>query len=227
MGPRTSVLWALLPLLTFGMGTVFVLGWAAYRLRSRWLAVSAAVALVVTVLALALTGAPEGSARSAWGGALILVVLMGGGLAATFAVRGSLVDPGGRGAWGAAHWSSGSGRGRYPGGVDPAVGEALARRQLRQEARRILERDPALARELCIGRPDLPRSFDDGGLVDVNHVPVAVLASLPGITADQAERIARVRDQYGGFSFVEELSAYADLPDGLTEELAERLLFLR
>ena len=35
-----------------------------------------------------------------------------------------------------------------------------------------------LARELRIGRPDLPRQYDDGGLVDVNNVPVGVLAEL-------------------------------------------------
>jgi hypothetical protein len=34
---------------------------------------------------------------------------------------------------------------------------------------------PVLARELRIGRPDVPRQFDDGGLVDLNHAPVPVL----------------------------------------------------
>jgi hypothetical protein len=37
-----------------------------------------------------------------------------------------------------------------------------------------------MAWELRIGRPDLPRVYDDGGLIDVNHVPPQVLATLPG-----------------------------------------------
>src|SRR5699024_9098088 len=44
-------------------------------------------------------------------------------------------------------------------------------RHLRQEARKILHRDPMMARELRIGRPDLPRTYDDGGLVDLNTAP--------------------------------------------------------
>jgi hypothetical protein len=111
--------------------------------------------------------------------------------------------------------------------VDPAIGEALERRQRRAEARGILERDPALARELRIGRPDLPRKFDDGGLIDVNHVPAAILATLPGFTPELADRVIRVRDEHRAFTFVEELEAYANLPAGLADELAERLLFLR
>jgi hypothetical protein len=111
--------------------------------------------------------------------------------------------------------------------VDSAIGEALERRHRRAEARRILERDPALARELRIGRPDLPRQFDDGGLVDVNHVPATILAILPGFTPELADEVVRVRDEHQGFTFVQELEAYANLPEGLTDELTERLLFLR
>jgi hypothetical protein len=221
MSPIGSVLWALLPLVTLGMATVFVTGWAARRLRSRALAWCGVVALVATVLALALTAAPQGSALSATGGLLILVVLMGGGLALTFTVRERLVDPG-RGHRPRPGARPGPGAGR----VDPAVQEALARRARRLEARRILENDPALARELRIGRPDLPRRFDDGGLVDVNHVPIEVLAALPGLTGELAERIVTVRTERGPFSYREELGAYADLPDALSDELAERLVFL-
>src|SRR5690606_39982870 len=40
-----------------------------------------------------------------------------------------------------------------------------------------------LAKRLAIGRPDLPRQFDDGGLIDLNHAPEHVLTSLPGVSA--------------------------------------------
>jgi len=54
-----------------------------------------------------------------------------------------------------------------------AAQERLARRA---QARALLASDPALAGELVIGRPDRHRQYDDGGLVDVNNVPTAVLA---------------------------------------------------
>ncbi|WP_374196752.1 ComEA family DNA-binding protein [Streptomyces sp. ISL-96] len=63
--------------------------------------------------------------------------------------------------------------------------------------------------------------------MDVNHAPVAVLAALPGFTPEMAERVAEARVEHHGFDFVEELEAYADLPQGLADELAERFVFLR
>ncbi|MEZ0095733.1 protein kinase [Streptacidiphilus sp. EB129] len=224
MSPRVSVLWALVPLLTLGMGTMFVVGWAAYRLRSLWLAVSAVVALTVTVIVFTLNG-------SGPAGGLIVLVLMGGGLGVTLSVRRRLVAPGHRGRprpLPGARWARARSRSASrPGDVDPTIGEALKRRQRRLEARDVLEHDPALARELRIGRPDLPRQFDDGGLVDVNHVPVATLAAPPGLTPELAERVVQARDEHGGFAFLEEMDVYAHLPDGLAQELAERLVFLQ
>lgn len=110
--------------------------------------------------------------------------------------------------------------------IDPAIRDALARRERRAEARRILDTDPALARELCIGRPDLPRRYDDGGVLDVNHVPVDFLAGLPGFTAELARQVVEVRAEFGGFTLLSELVVYAGVPDGLAEELADRLVFL-
>ncbi len=56
----------------------------------------------------------------------------------------------------------------------------------RQQARELADSNPALARELGIGRPDIPHEYDDGGLVDVNHVPGGVLASSLGLTAAES-----------------------------------------
>ncbi|MET9509006.1 helix-hairpin-helix domain-containing protein [Streptomyces flavidovirens] len=225
------MLWALVPLFTLGLGTPFVLAWAAHRLRSRGLALSALAALIMMIAALSLSGSPDGSGGSTAAGWFI-VALIGGGLTATFVTRPRLVDPGhssrrraGSEVRGSA-WSPRTDR-PVPGAVDPAVGAALVRRQRRAEARNLLESDPALARELLIGRPDLPRRFDDGGLVDVNHAPVSVLTTLPGFTPELAERVAQARDKHHGFDFVGELEVYADLPQGLADELAERLIFLR
>ncbi|MEY9486190.1 hypothetical protein RKD26_001984 [Streptomyces calvus] len=228
MSPAGSVLWALIPLFTLGLGTIFVLAWAAYRLRSRALGMAAVIALIMTVLAFALIGTSDDADSPASG--VLIIFLIGGGLTTTFMVRRHFIEPGYGDRTGAKAGSAWPSLGRAVprrGGVDPAIGEALERRQRRAEARRILERDPALARELRIGRPDLPRKFDDGGLVDVNHVPATMLATLPGFTPELADRVVRVRDEHRGFAFVEELEAYAHLPEGLADELTERLLFLR
>ncbi|WP_152628022.1 ComEA family DNA-binding protein [Streptacidiphilus neutrinimicus] len=205
MSSAGSVFWALLPLFTVGMGTAAVVGWAAWRLRSRAVAALAAVDAVATVVSLWLAQAPADSAQNSAAGALIVTVLVGGGLATTFALRPRLIGPSAQ---------------------DPAVSAALDRRSRRAQARELVERDPGLARELGIGRPDLSHQYDDGGLADVNHVPAPVLAGLPGMTPEYADRIVAARGERGGFGSVAELEVWADLPRDVAEELADRVVFL-
>jgi len=88
-----------------------------------------------------------------------------------------------------------------PGRAQPSRAEAAWRRnqevmqgarnriERRNHARHIVQTDPALARELRIGRPDLPREYDDGGLVDVNRVPGAVLAAQLGLTQQEVTNV--------------------------------------
>src|SRR5690242_12774238 len=105
---------------------------------------------------------------------------------------------------------------------------ARQRRSLREAARKIVADDPVLARELRIGRPDLmPRQFDDGGLIDVNHVPPEVLSRLPGLTYEMVDQIMRLRGQTGGFVSAEELVVQCDLPPSVVSDIAEYALFLR
>lgn len=106
-----------------------------------------------------------------------------------------------------------------------AIAMANMRRQLRQQAREHA-RDVVLARDLRIGRPDLPRLYDDGGLIDFNHVPAHVMTSVTGITPELAEHIVQVRSQVIGFSSAEELSSVAALPPHLTPEIREYGIFL-
>jgi hypothetical protein len=102
---------------------------------------------------------------------------------------------------------------------------ALAARQRRAEARAIASRDAALAQELRIGRPDLPRQFDDGGLVDVNHVPAQVLVDQLGLSRAQAGQVVEARDRLGGFAGPEELIAYTELSPEAVDGLREHLVF--
>jgi len=107
-----------------------------------------------------------------------------------------------------------------------AIAAATMRRDLRRQAREQAAQDPLLARELRIGRPDLPRQYDDGGLIDLNHAPPPVMTALSGVTPEIAERIASMREHVGCFSSAEELVATVDLHPDLTPELKEYGVFL-
>jgi hypothetical protein len=212
MGRRTrtavSLIWALVPLITLGIATTLVFVYPAIRLRKavHWLAVAGYLALTVTAFATA--DSPDSSARSAVFAAAIVVLWLGG-TAHAFAVRSRAFAT----------------RPPVTPGYEGAVRMVAGRRKLRDAAREIA-RDPVTAWELRIGRPDLPRGFDDGGLVDVNHVPPYVLTQLPGMNTELVDRILRAREQCGGFTSVEELSALAQLPPALTETLGEYTIFL-
>ncbi|GAB3072248.1 AfsR/SARP family transcriptional regulator [Micromonospora schwarzwaldensis] len=100
------------------------------------------------------------------------------------------------------------------------------RRLRREQARYLLHHYPAARTELRIGRPDLLRGYDDGGLVDVNAVPEPVLATLPRLTAEQCRQIAVDRWLRGPYGSLEELAGRCHLPSSATEPLRDLLLFL-
>src|SRR5581483_1197255 len=94
----------------------------------------------------------------------------------------------------------------------------------RAAAVRLARADPLLARELRIGRPDLPREYDDGGIVDVNHVPGAVLEAHLGLTPDEIASLLSARDHLGAFSSLDELSAYCGLKPDRVDEFRDRIM---
>jgi hypothetical protein len=102
---------------------------------------------------------------------------------------------------------------------------ARQRIERRAEGRRLAARDPRLAREVGVGRPDL-RGADDFGLVDVNHASQQALCRLPGITPDLARRIAEAREGAGSFTSAEDLGISADLPPRLVDEMRDYAIFL-
>ncbi|TDC51123.1 helix-hairpin-helix domain-containing protein [Actinomadura sp. KC345] len=206
-----SVTWAALPFLTLGYATPFTFAAVALWRRSLHLLVSTAAYLGVFALMLYMLpgiGREDGTERTV---GILLFVLAVVGCAHSFIIRRRVFDP---------HGLS---------GVDnEAVVERVKRqRLLRDKARELAREDPGLAKELRIGRPDLPRQYNDGGLVDVNHAPAEALTLLPGITPELAGRIERVRAEAGGFVSAEELSAVAGLPPSLTGEVADYAVFIR
>ncbi len=106
-----------------------------------------------------------------------------------------------------------------------AAATEAARR--RSEGRRIAETSPILARDLRIGRPDLTRAFDDGGLIDVNHVSAAFLVRTLGWTVDEAGKVVEARERAGSFHSVAELTAYAEVDPDRVDGVADLLVFCR
>jgi hypothetical protein len=111
--------------------------------------------------------------------------------------------------------------------ADPAVQAALAARGKRSEARALAQRDRTLALDLQVGRPDLQdRSYDDGGLVDLNRVPAVYIAATTGIDQQSAERLVQTRERINGFTTVDEAVVYAELTGTETERIRDRGLVI-
>ncbi len=207
--PRASdgVGWALVPLLTAGIGAPISFGYAALRHNSVTLggaAIGYTAGLVGSYLMMDISGVEVL-------GVLLFLLTWIISTTHAMAARPKLYPP-----------------------VNPrehlnqqVVEVAKHRRALREAARKMVTEDPGLAHELRIGRPDLmPRAFDDGGLIDVNHAPPQVLSLLPGLTYEMVDRILRVRDHAGGFISVEELALQADLPPDIVAGIGEYAIFI-
>ena len=105
------------------------------------------------------------------------------------------------------------------GHVDP---EKRSRAR-REEARALKAQDPDRADELGIGRPDLGRGYDDGGLVDLNTAPASVIASVCRMDAALAEAIVAARTGRGGVFYVlGEVLMDVAVPPSVKDELQDR-----
>jgi hypothetical protein len=207
--------WASMPLWSLGLLAFGPFLWLAITRRrrsDRAVAMAYIAACAAAVGLVSLTSAVESSVGNLAGGLLFGLAVVGAGHALV-ACRPGRRDASGRPV------------------ISKAYGNVLAestaeeRMDVRNKARKLARKDPALARELRIGRPDLPREYDDGGLVDVNHVPAAVLVSHLDLTAEQAAKVVSVRDQIARFDGPADLEAYADLPPERVDELSGLMIF--
>ncbi|WP_433228618.1 BTAD domain-containing putative transcriptional regulator [Actinomadura formosensis] len=205
--PVRAVLVAL-PVLGFGIVTWALLAYYAERRRSRPLALMAAGYLMLT--GVFLVGATSGDPDQTgwWDGPIFLALLttMFGG-AVHLAVL--TADP---------QWSP-----RH-GGVPVLNVQLIERRVRREQARSLAAHHPSIARRLGVGRPDLPRAFDDGGLADVNSAPEHVLASLPGLDPYHAKLIVLARTAHGPFVAVDDLATREILPYQAVYALRDMLI---
>jgi hypothetical protein len=113
-----------------------------------------------------------------------------------------------------------------PLAADPVVAQQLAARARRNEARALAARDTVLARELRIGRPDLPRQYEDGGLIDVNSAPAHVIAAVCSLSPTDADRIVQVREELGAFTSLDELLVYAQIQGAAADLVSEHAVLL-
>lgn len=108
----------------------------------------------------------------------------------------------------------------------PAVVQAQARRQLREQYRQLARTDPALARELGVGRPDRQREVDDGGLLDFNALSAEHLAQAADLPAELAAQVIMTRQRHGALQSVDELVVYTEMPAPVAERLRPYAVFL-
>lgn len=229
-----GIVFALLPWSTFGIATPVVFAIAAGVRRSWLLALATAGYSVAWVTMFTTTGAEDGSTADAMFTVGLLVIWLLGGTHAAFlsprmvralrhghqpAHAPATPAPDEHAAARVAAETSAE------MANDPVLRKALQRRTRRRLARDILAKDPELAADLGIGRPDLGRGFKDGGLIDVNAVPATVLSSLPGFDPAMAERVVAARERHGGLHSGNELVVHADVPNRVVDKLADRLLF--
>ncbi len=201
--------WASVPILSVSLlAFAPFLRLAVARRRARdWAVFAGYLAAVILIVILMSIAGSDQDAAAAVAGTMVVVVGVVAAVHAFVAFR-----PG----WEAVGGSPAS---------ELALATARARMHSRQQARELAEGNPVLARELGIGRPDVPHDYDDGGLVDVNHVPAEVLRTSLGLTAAESEAVIKVREQLGRFSGPEELTAYTELAPDRIDALRDWMMF--
>ncbi|WP_246178937.1 BTAD domain-containing putative transcriptional regulator [Actinomadura decatromicini] len=206
---RTGLILA--PLLSFGALTWAEVAYFAARRRSGTLGLMSVGYLVMTVVFFYGAAATDPEATGWWDVPMmfsVFVTTLGGGVHLALITAEPSSPPDG------------------PAGLsEAAVDVALIERRVRRDqARSLVAHHPAVARELRIGRPDLARTFDDGGLVDVNAAPEHVLAALPGLDPYHAKLIVLARTAHGPLPSVDDLAVREILPFHTVHALRETLI---
>ncbi len=222
---RIGSFWYLLvPLLTLGLLTFLPFLHAAIRLRRLWVWLATVVFALVAAGAFYVSGRPEGTTSGAVDAVFVVGVLGSMVVGITLLTRlrrevyhlGDLQRP-------ASSFSTAPTFDGAPA-VDPAVQQVLQARARRDQARALAAADPLMARELRVGRPDLQREYDDGGLVDVASAPETVIAQVLDLTPEQAAGIVAIRDTAIA---VDDLFSLTELPVAAWDRVRDRAIIIR
>ncbi|MDQ4049690.1 MAG: helix-hairpin-helix domain-containing protein [Actinomycetota bacterium] len=202
-------LWVAFTFIPFGWGAGFGFLYAGLRAKRRAWVVAGVIYLLTGLGGLALVAADPDGDVDTWRldvGVLLSLCTWGVAVAHAFAIRGAYLDR----------------VGRRP---DPQLAAAEKLLEQRAEALKLASDDPLRARELGVGRPDVPGAYD-GGLVDVNHASAAAIGELPRLDPVVAERIVAIREEVDGFESLEDLGSLASLPAATVERLRGRAVCL-
>jgi DNA uptake protein ComE-like DNA-binding protein len=184
----------------------------AHRRRRDWAIFTGYLIAVVLEIVAVSVGGQHGAGSTAAGG-LVILLAGGGALHAYIAFGSEAAGPAVAGP-------------ETPDQLNQeALATARARMERRREARGIASKDPVLSRELRIGRPDLARNYDDGGLVDVNQVPGGILQSGLGLSPDEAAAVLAARAKIGRFTSPDEVTTYAELPPDRLDDIRDWMIF--
>lgn len=203
----TAWLWALTVVITAGLAAPVVFAYAAVKGRKRsWYAVAAIYAvLCYGGIVLASSSADDSPERS-WAGAMFLTAWIAGTVH-VFTARRELE------------------RRRVLSPTQRAVERARAQVAQRKEAQRLAAKEPEVALQLGVGRPDL-RKARAMGVVDVNRAPAKSLAELPGVDPALAREIVRAREEIDGFASLEDLGVVLHLDGDVVEDLRPYVVFI-
>ena len=218
--------WLLVPIATLGFGTCVPFFIVAKRTRIRRLSIIGGAYAAVAFLSLYLLNFNGNNDR--WQSSLgraIAITCAAVGTAHVFGIRRQL---GAGSQVGGPRMNFSQLPGAYTNSTERSnyvIARGVERMALREAARQIVLTQPRLADELRIGRPDLPREFDDGGLVDINHVPASVLAQLPDVSRNLALRIVDARQTIDCFESLDDISLVLGMPPQKLDHLRDVALF--
>ncbi len=99
-------------------------------------------------------------------------------------------------------------------------------RRKRNEARQLAVKDPMMARELGIGRPESRQGYDDGGLLDLNLATAEQLSSLCGLPRNYAEEVVASRATLGRFMHVEDAIVYGQIGEEYAPMVRDRAIVI-
>lgn len=200
------MLWCLIPIVSLGLLT-----WVP-AVQAWWKARTAGWAVTAALLVAGAVGVGIGMAADTSDNTVLGMLYIGGAIGGTVAaVAARPIVFAGPESWRR---------------IDHDVARVLDQRERRDEARRIAETDPPLALELGIGRPDRTRSYDDGGVVDLNNAGAGAIAATLGWSRATAQGFTAERDARGGYESLTELVAMSTLSPRSIDRVSDRVVVL-
>jgi Protein of unknown function (DUF2510) len=109
-----------------------------------------------------------------------------------------------------------------PTGNQSAMASIEGARRARDEARKLAIKDPMMARDLGIGRPESKAGYDDGGLLELNVATAEQLSAACGLPLDLAEAVVASRVALGRFLDVEDAIVFGEIGEDYAPMVRDR-----